>query len=214
VKIITIASDPASIGTAVKNAIQLINEGETVIVPTETAYGLAVDASNAEALSRLFELKRRGKDKPSAIFIRSPEEISRYVHIDNPAVLAAVGKLWPGPVTFVMKARTADWPGIVSSGKIGLRCSSHPFIRKLTDSCDSPLTATSANLSGEMVDSVDNLKKFFGDQIKLFILDPELNLDSPPSTVVEISDDRINILREGKIKTETIRKIFNDVTSE
>jgi L-threonylcarbamoyladenylate synthase len=214
VKIITIASDPDSIGAAVKNAIHLINEGETVIVPTETAYGLAVDASNAEALSRLFELKRRGKDKPSAIFVRSPEQISRYAQIDSPAVLATIHKLWPGPVTFVMKARTADWPGIVSSGKIGLRCSSHPFIRKLTESCHSPLTATSANVSGEMVNSVDNLKKIFGDHIKLFILDPDLNLESPPSTVVEISDNRINILREGKINTETIRKIFNDVNSE
>lgn len=213
-KIITIASDPESIETAVTQAIQLISAGEAIIVPTETAYGLVVDASNAVSLSRLFELKQRGQNKPSAIFVRSPEDISRYARIGNPAVLAAIGKLWPGPVTFVMKARPADWPGIVFSGKIGLRCSSHPFIRKLTESCDSPLTATSANVSGQIVNSVDNLKNFFGNHIKLFILDPDLNLDSPPSTVVEISDNRINILREGKIKTETIRKIFNDVKNE
>ncbi len=210
-KIITIAGDPDSINIAIKTALQLIGTGEAVIVPTETAYGLVADASNAIAISRLFELKQRGRDKPSAIFVRSPEEITCYADIDSPAVLAAISRLWPGPVTFVMKARRADWPGIVSSGKIGLRCSSHPLIRKLTASCDSPLTATSANISGQKANSADDLKKFLGDHIKLFILDPDLNLDSPPSTVVEISDSRINILREGKINTKTIRKIFSDV---
>jgi L-threonylcarbamoyladenylate synthase len=211
VKTITIASDPDSIGTAVKTALYLINQGEAVIVPTETAYGLAVDAMNAKALSRLFELKRRGKNKPSAVFVNSAEEISRYAHIDSPVVLAAIRKLWPGPVTFVMNARIANWPGIVSSGKIGLRCSSHPFIRKLIENCDTPLTATSANVSGEKVNSVNTLKKIFGDHVKLLILDPDLNLESPPSTVVEISDNGINILRQGKVNTETIRKIFNNV---
>lgn len=214
-KIITIASDPESIDMAVTSAIQRITEGEAVIVPTETAYGLAVDASNPTALSRLFELKRRGADKPSAIFINSTEEIGSFAEINNPSVLAAIRRLWPGPVTFVMKALNPDWPGIVSSaGKIGLRCSSHPLIRKLTENCDAPLTATSANISGEISDSIEGLKNFFGDDIKLFILDPDLNLESPPSTVVEIAENGINILREGKIRTETIRKIFSDVDSE
>lgn len=214
-KTITLAPESKSLETAVQSTINLIKDGEAVIVPTETAYGLAVDASNNEALKRLFELKQRDAGKPSAIFVNSAAQVGRYARIENPHVSDAMAQLWPGPVTFVMKAVNPNWPGIVSSsGKIGLRCSSHPFIRELISNCNHPLTATSANISGEKTDSVEDLINFFGDNIKLFIIDPDLNLECPPSTVVEITEDGINILREGKINTDSIRKLFKDVDSE
>lgn len=211
-RIISVSNQHNSIIQAAHNTAEIIKQGEIVIAPTETTYGLIADAQNSEAVGRLFDLKRRPKDKPTAIFVESYNEIMSYAEEVAGEVLAAIKKLWPGPVTFVFKSKVEKWPGVVSSQrKIGLRCSSHPFIMKLVEIYDSPLTATSANISGMLMTSNDDLKNTFGDKLALFILDPALNFDNLPSTVVEISGNKADILRHGMVEKQSIKEIFANV---
>jgi protein arginine phosphatase len=193
----------------VNHALDLLKAGHTIVAPTETAYGLLANAEDEKAVRNLFELKKRSLDKTTAIFIKSHNELSKYTEINDPKIISGIKRLWPGPVTFVLKAKNKNWPGIVSSdGLIGFRCSSHPFIIELMKKAPFPITATSANITGQTINSFDDLKSVFSKEIKLFILDESLNFNTMPSTVVAIGDkiDRTVILRKGTVETEIIRK--------
>ncbi len=188
-----------------------LDQGEIIIAPTETAYGMMARADDRASVLNLFHVKNRDIDKPSAICIRGTSQIIKYAYVNRPQLLNRIEQLWPGPVTVILNARESDWPGIVSGdGRIGFRCSSHEFMIELMDEIDYPLTATSANLSGRDVQSIAELKNAFGDKIKHCIIDPDLKFDRPLSTVVDLSGPEINILRKGAIDEETIRKVFSD----
>ena len=203
---------PDSYVSAVSSTIDLFGKGDLIIGPTETAYGLLADAMNSEAIEKLFAVKNRTFDKPCSIFIKSAEELSIYAYVSNTAALQAINSLWPGPVTFILKSRVDHWQGVVSKDKkIGFRCSSHPFIKTLINTVNVPLTATSANLSGEEVDSVEDIEKSLGEFVEYMVIDPELDFACRPSTVVDLSDGKLDIVREGKIGGEIIRKQFENV---
>jgi L-threonylcarbamoyladenylate synthase len=196
---------------AVDEAGDLLKQGKAVIIPTETAYGLAVDAVNQEAVKRLFEIKQRPEDKPVSVFVRSVAELEKHAVINSDSVKKAIARLWPGPVTFVLKAKANSWPGIISAdGKIAFRCSNHDFVNRLIHTCQNPLTATSANLSGKQASSLEQIKQSFSDSVELFIVDPLLKFGNLPSTVVDLADGSPKIKREGMTAKSAIMEIFED----
>lgn len=208
-RLIDLSESETSLKSAVDYAIKILSEGKIMIAPTETAYGLMVDAENQEAMAELFELKGRGFEKVSAIFIKSVDDLKRYDVRADMKELKLMDNFWPGPVTFVLKSDMKQWKGILSDeGKIGFRCSSHPLIAAVCASYKKAITATSANLSGGRINSLDQLKTAFSDEADLFIVDPELDFNSLPSTVVELDGGSIKILREGKVPSILIKEAF------
>lgn len=205
-KIITIDS-PSAIKTAVKQVSGLLRQGEIVIAPTETKYGMLADASNESALTKLFEVKGRPEFMPTAVFLRSVEEIKMYGKLSAKAENIAEEFL-PGPLTIVLESLFGDKTYLVNNDKIGIRISSFDFIKQLIDKVDFPVTATSANLSGQ-ADSltIDQLYKLFGDKVSLYVDGGKL--EGEASTVVDASTDELVVLREGAIKTEQLKKYWN-----
>ena len=208
-KVLTLASSPRALEDAVSKSIEILKRGGIIVAPTETAYGLVTNAKDKSALHKLFKLKQRSMDKPSAIFIESADNLKDYMIEIEAQRMKKIKLLWPGPITFVLKSGLPAWEGVLSKeGKIGFRCSSHKFISTLFKKYRRPLTATSANISGKIPTSIDEIKTIFSEYIELFIVDPVLNFNSLPSTVVELTDNNLKILREGVVQSELIIETF------
>ncbi len=134
---------------AVHRAAQLLQNGEVVGIPTETVYGLAANATNAEAVQRIFNAKGRPQDNPLIVHIASMDMLERLAKDIPPAAYKLAEKFWPGPLTMVLPHQDSLAPQ-VSAGldTVGIRMPSHPVARSLIEQCGLPLAAPSANRSG------------------------------------------------------------------
>jgi len=189
---------------ALDQAAQALSYGELVVAPTETRYGLLARADNQKYLKKLYGLKKRDLRQATALFVRDLTEAAKLGRLTVVAE-TLFEQFLPGPLTLVLQA-VPDWPAPrVVDGKIGLRCSSAATIRGLLDRLPMPLTATSANISGESeTESVEELAAVFGDRVALYL--DAGPLTGPASTVVDCSADPVRILREGAISRERIKQ--------
>ena len=185
-------------------AAEILAKGGMIVAPTETRYGLLARYDDSGAVRRLLNLKQRTPDQATAIFIRSREEISSLaVETDISGRLAA--SFLPGPLTLVLKARAGLPQPIVVQGKIGVRISSSPVIIQILERVHSYLTATSANISGQ-VEPITALEisELFGAEVELYLEAGELS--GPVSTVVDCSGEDFVILRQGAINDAELRR--------
>lgn len=187
-------------------AAQVVSEGGVVLVPTETQYGLCVNAESEESLLKLWDIKQQGPSSPSAIFVEDFAEGAEMLSAPPERLGSFLDRFWPGPLTIVGLSRRSHWPGIVTENNtIGLRCSSHAFIRELTRESECYLTATSANIHREMPSTNRRLiTKWLEGRVDLLIFDDSVRTDAHASTVVDISSGTPNIMRVGDIAPEEI----------
>ncbi|HKK20806.1 MAG TPA: L-threonylcarbamoyladenylate synthase [candidate division Zixibacteria bacterium] len=189
--------------SVVSLAARTLAEGGLVVAPTETRYGLIARADDGEVLDRLYRVKGRPKLMPTAIFVRNVEELTAYAEVSSEAQGMAATFL-PGPLTLVLKAARKLPDQVVIEGKIGIRISSSAFIRSLLENIDFPITATSANPSGnDECYTVEEIARHFGGRIDLYV-DAGI-LDGTASTVVDLSSGEPVILRQGAIEEAAIR---------
>lgn len=187
-----------------KETLQILTDNGIVMAPTETKYGLLTRIDFPGLVKKVYDIKNRPLSIPTAIFIRSFDEINKFGMV-NAAAQKIAETFLPGPMTLVVEART-DYPApIVINGKIGLRFSSSKIITQLLAQSDFNLTATSANISGKNEpENIEEARKQFGDSINLYLDAGPLN--GPSSTVVDCSGETYKILREGAISNEDIKK--------
>lgn len=193
--------DPDTISYAVK----VLREGGVVAHPTDTCYGLAADVFSPEAVKRLCEIKSMSADKPISVIAPSIQGLEKYVVISYRAS-ELMKKYWPGALTIALP-HTSKMPEHYNQGfkTIGVRFPDCPWSIALAKSLGRFITTTSANLSGgKNPYSLFDIKREFGDRK----IQPDLILDAgellkrPPSTVVELIDDKIKILRQGEVTVE------------
>ncbi len=134
----------------VSAAARLVRQGKVIAFPTETAYGLAVDPLDRSALARLFAAKGRPPDKPVLVLVASETMLAGLVREIPAPYRPLMALAWPGPLTLVFPARPG-LPSLLTGGTdtIGVRISSHPLAQQLVAAVGGPVTATSANRSGE-----------------------------------------------------------------
>ncbi|XP_076262155.1 threonyl-carbamoyl synthesis 1 [Rhynchophorus ferrugineus] len=133
---------------AVDCAINFIKSGSVIAVPTETVYGLACDATNSQAIHKLYNVKQRNEHKPVALCLTKIDDIclwAKITHLPN----GLLQKLLPGPVTLLLSSINTLEPSLCCNGKIGIRVPDYNFIQKLVSGLGTPLALTSANLSNE-----------------------------------------------------------------
>lgn len=204
---------PADRERALELAVKLILEGELVILPTETIYGLTCDAKNAGAVGRLFAIKGRELDKPSAVFVADKRELERVAAAERPEVRAVIERFLPGPLTVVLKSRLPETAGVVGGdGKIGIRISSDSFVTELAARTGRLLIATSANLSGKPdCRTQEELLSQFANQVSLIIL-RDSNPAATASTVVDLTGTEPRLVREGTIPLAEVLKAQKEIS--
>lgn len=190
-------------------ACEVLQAGGVVAFPTETYYGLAVDPFNPAALSRLFALKRRAPDKPVLLLIENCGQLAPLVaEIPKPFSLL-MQRLWPGPLTLVFPAAPA-LPDMLTgySGTVGIRFSPHPVARRLVATFGQPITATSANFSGQPAAvSAEGVIDQLGPDVDL-VLDGGETPGGMGSTVVGCTDGSIRMIRAGVIPFVEVQSLL------
>lgn len=184
-------------------AAELIAKGAVVAMPFETVYGLAVDATNHQAVQRVLELKRR--TDPPPLIIGRWSDLTELAEPLSPAAQRLIEKFWPGPLTLIMMAKSElIAPACRPEGKVGLKLSDLALPTKLARRVGAPLTATSANLTGRpSALSASDVERYFPKNLGL-ILDGGPAASMTPSTVVDVTGPKPLILRPGVISRADI----------
>ena len=194
---------------AISRAAKAIAAGGVVIFPTRGLYGLGADAFNRDAVRRIFQIKGRPSNKPLLVLISDPVDLHRLVASTGPATRHLMQHFWPGGVTFVMPAReelAAELTG--GSQKIGVRQTAHPVAGALVQAVGSPLTGTSANISGTGgCARVSDIDPTVVEAVDL-VLDCGALAGGPGSTVVDVSAATPLILRLGAVGSREILRSF------
>lgn len=185
-----------------------IRAGGLVVYPTETVYGLGADACSAKAIGKIFKLKGRGARKPIPIAVNSLD-MARQVAELTPAAEALFTEFLPGPLMVVAKARLNVSKLLTAgTGKVGIRVPNHQVALKLIEFVGGPITATSANLSGKTAPlTVKEALEQLGKNVDVALDAGKCELGIP-STVVDVTSKRPNVLRKGPISEEEIGKVL------
>jgi len=186
-------------------ALRALERGEVIVFPTETFYGLGADALNRDAVERVAALKGRNPDSPIAVIVADQEMLSQIVDEVSPAAQKLIDRFWPGPLTLVLPAKGGLLAALLNrEGKIGVRVSSHPVALRLARELGHPITATSANPSGkEPARTIQQARTYFAGQIEIF-LDGGSLTGGTGSTVAEVIEGKLRIIREGEISAKEL----------
>lgn len=196
---------------AVKRAAELLRKCEVVALPTETVYGLAANALDADAVARIYEVKGRPAHNPIIVHVAGFDMARRCVAGWPKAAEALARAFWPGPLTLVLP-RSPEIPDIVTAGgpTVGVRWPSHPFIQAVIRECGFPLAAPSANPSNQISPTnAGHVAKGLGEKIPL-IVDGGQSQVGIESTVLDLSVEPARILRPGIIHGASLRAAAGD----
>lgn len=183
-------------------AVTTIKNGGVVVFPTDTVYGIGCDPRNEEAVKAIFRIKKRRESKQLPVLAYSKEEVSKIAVLDDTSNKIA-DRFWPGQVTLVLKLKDNEIKKAMNlNDKIAVRVPSHPCVLALLKECKL-IVGTSANFSGlpAFSDSRKVQENFFGYDV---FLDVGTISNSTSSTIVEVKDGILEILRQGKITKEEI----------
>lgn len=190
---------------AVKRAVGLLRAGEVVALPTETVYGLAANALDADAVARIFAAKGRPAHNPVIVHVADVAMARHCAGEWTDAAERLARAFWPGPLTIVVR-RGAGIPDVVTAGgdTVGLRWPSHPFMQAVIRACGFPLAAPSANLSNSISPTnAAHVRHGLGGRIPL-IVDGGQSQVGIESTVIDATTPVPRVLRPGMIHSGAI----------
>jgi L-threonylcarbamoyladenylate synthase len=194
--------NPRNLEEAVEKVAHVLKAGGVVVYPTETLYGLGANVLDDNAVQRVFEIKSRDRIKPSSIAFRDLEQAGKFLAV-TPLAEKLAKKFLPGPLTIVLNSKF-EFQEFLGGIKVSMRIPDHPIAQALLKRVKFPITATSANLSGgknpvEAADAVEQI----GGSVDM-VLDAGKCKLGKPSTVVDVSEGEINVIREGVISREKL----------
>ena len=197
-----LVADPRS----VQVAAEVIAAGGVVALPTDTLYGLAADPFGADAVARLFAVKGRASERALPLIAADLEQIVSHLGSLPPMGRCLAEKFWPGPLTLLIGAPAALAQDVTGgTGRVGVRVPAHGVARDLCRACRRPLTATSANLSGEPPSSdPDEVERTIGARIDL-LLDAGRAPGGQPSTIVDVTGSAPRLVRAGALAWDEVQ---------
>ncbi|HSY42431.1 MAG TPA: L-threonylcarbamoyladenylate synthase, partial [Candidatus Acidoferrum sp.] len=199
------AHTPELFQKAVRRAAELLRAGQVVALPTETVYGLAANALDAQAVAKIFEIKGRPSANPVIVHIVGLDMAARCVSAFPPLAEQLAKAFWPGPLTLVLPRGEAI-PKIVtaSGGTVGIRWPSHPLMQAVIRECSFPLAAPSANLSNQISPTnAAHVQKQLDGKVPV-IVDGGQSAVGIESSVLDLTVTPPQILRPGMIHAESL----------
>ncbi len=185
-------------------------KGKVLILPTDTIYGIACDATNDEAIAKVFNIKKRDLNKPLNLHLRDKSEVNKYAVVSSELEKKIIEIFMPGPLTLILEKKdsvsdllTANMP------TIGIRIPNDEFIMEVISRIKRPLVLTSANISNKKpASNLSDIDISIKTQIDFAVDIGEIN-EGIESTIIKVEKEKIKIIREGKIKREEIEKELN-----
>ena len=194
-------------------AVAVVKSGGVIAFPTDTYYALGVDAMNASAIKRAFEIKRRPATTPMPVLVSERSHIDRLSDDFGKPPQTLADRFWPGALTIVIAARS-NVPVVLTGGleTVGVRTPNHHLALRLISEAGIGLTGTSANISGEppskdwrvVADAI-------GDELDAIVVG-ECGVEAAASTVAQVIDGTVRVLREGPISAREIESALGDAT--
>jgi len=200
----------------VSEIVKLLKTGSVIAYPTDTFYGLGADITNKSAVERLYSIKKRRPDKPILVLISDMMMLRPLIANGYLSQTAErlTDRFWPGPLTLVFNASDSVPPVLTANtGKIGIRFPDNELCRLIIEKLEHPITATSANISGESnIDNPDGVAKSLGDMIDVLI-DGGKTKGGCASIIIDVTGDQPVVIREGVIANSLILEPDNEVRS-
>ncbi len=199
--------------TDVERAAAAIAAGGLVAMPTETVYGLAADATNSEAVRRIFEVKGRPADHPLIVHLAAADQLDEWAATVPSAARLLIDAAWPGPLTVIVP-RAAAVLDVVTGGlhTVGLRVPAHPMALELLDRVSVGLAAPSANRFGAVSPTTaEHVLRDLGDRLdpaRDVILDGGACPIGVESTIVDCATVPAQILRAGGVSVEDVHRLL------
>ncbi len=198
---------PVSDERAVVAAAEALRNGDVIVYPTDTLYGLGTDALSDESVAKLYAIKGRDEQKPIHAIVADMEMAERFAYVDGIARLLAE-RFLPGPLTLILRKKDGIETGIAKGiDTFGIRIPDNSFCREIVEAFGGPITTTSANRTGmHPMATVPEILEQLEDQAALIgcAIDAGSAPKRVPSTVVDCSGERPVILREGAISAAEI----------
>lgn len=188
-------------------------KGDLVVVPTDTVYGLAADAFNAEAVQALLDAKGRGRQSPPPVLIPNVDSLYALADTVSETALKLAEKYWPGPLTLILRAQASlHWDLGETKGTVALRVPNHKVTLALLAE-SGPLAVSSANLTGEpAANNAEQAKNYLGDKVAVYLDGGEVALGEA-STILDLTGEKIRIVREGALKRAELKEFLGEELS-
>ena len=185
---------------AIEEAARWILVGGIVALPTDTLYGLAIDPFNREAVARLFDVKGRPADRAMPLIAADLVQVTAHCGALPPIAGRLAERYWPGPLTLIVSAPPALSREVTGRrSTVAIRVPNDDVARAVCALCGRPVTATSANISGDPATAdPDTVEQTLGDRID-FLLDTGPTRGGPPSTIVDVTTTTPTLIRAGAI---------------
>ena len=206
--------------SGIEKAASKIRDGNIVIFPTETVYGIGANALDESAIAKIFKFKNRPQDNPLILHISNKEMAEPLINItetERNIFSTLANKFWPGPITFlVKKSKYVNDVCTAGSDFVGLRCPKNKIARDLIYLSGVPICAPSANISGKASSTTfDHVLGYFKNNSQISIIKSnEPCLYGIESTIVKIIDQKVTIVRPGYITRDDIEKSMSNLSIE
>jgi len=202
----------AEIGKDISKAASLLQQGKLVAIPTETVYGLAANALDVDAVTKIFVAKNRPYFDPLIVHVHNAEAVKEYADKIPDKAFELMERFWPGPLTLLLPKKNIV-PDLVTAGldRVGLRCPDHPMTLELLKSISFPLAAPSANPFGYVSPTTPrHVNDQLGNEIEYILDGGECNVGIE-STIVGFEGDSSIIYRLGGLQVEDIESVIGRV---
>jgi len=196
----------------IEKGISILREGGLVAYPTDTVYGLGACASLPQAVARVYTVKERPQNRPLPLLLADKSQISELANPIPPVAWLLIDSFLPGALTLVLP-KSASAPEIIAAGErtIAVRIPDHPVPIALIKGLETPIVGTSANLTGEPSPlTAEDVHSQLGDRIDL-VIDGGTCPGGQESTVVDVTGQTPEVLREGAISAAELEQICGSI---
>ncbi len=188
----------------IQEIINFLEEGKTLVYPTETVYGLGCDATNQEAVNKIFTIKKRQQEKSVLMIVADLAMVLKYIEW-TPKLQELSDKYWPGPLTIVapIKFRNNLAQGVIAKDNtVAFRVTDHPLAHELSKQLGKPIVSTSANIT-QMSNpyEIEDILKIYQNEKEQpdLIIDGGVLPHQSPSTIIKLVGEKVIILRQGEL---------------
>jgi L-threonylcarbamoyladenylate synthase len=206
-------ADPAERAEGLDAAVDSVRRGELVVLPTDTVYGIGVDAFQPDAIDALLAAKGRGRDMPVPVLVGSWAALDGLTLVVPPRVRELVEAFWPGGLTLVVEhAPSLAWDLGDARGTVAVRMPLHPVALELLDRVG-PMGVSSANRTGQPpAATAEEARDQLGFAVAVY-LDGGPSGDPVPSTILDVTGSVPRVLRSGAVSLEQLREVVGEVTA-